>query len=842
MKITPINFSTKINLNNKNNTNEKNLKKYPFNVYPNYVSSISFSSNLEGTNGIDSFFEKYFVQPANKANAPSATLIIAPHEKIAQEYYRKLAQKTNMKYKEILVLDVDGNQANDKLYKKLSLEAQKAKMSGVPTILGINLELIPKEKGQIAQKYKEFFENSYKKYNCVVGVYGTSIKDVKTDSLSVFDLFVPICSDEKINMSSLGQNTKVYSALPQQIVPKMQKLTESFSFDNEDVYFSVPKLEEFKDENSYSIDLLEGYDESSVNSLFEIKVGDENLVDYWLKLSGKSPETYTQRLKKMWLNEVFADVDKTKKLVDATLERLYKIDSSIELAKTNFVDIRDNEEDLSDEQKTMLEKQMGSKLFYSAVTEDMIINNSVDFQIRTISVISQLAKENESIKTNALNAIFIPASQNSILESEDPDDIEVVNYILELINQKAKNSSVSDSRNLYQLISSFNESQKNGDLKEFYSNWKQMVSIAENYFNSQILDEITIRNLELINSIKQKVKNIKDKRVLALFDNPLLTIEQKEFVLRYGQNKQFISMISNSNIDVVSVISELVFFESANRALINQYSIKMSDIEFDVMMSNKFHQLDSENKDINIQGNKISSKLDGINTSILNFADKFSNYAVLSLDLHSQELQQLTKANGYLSSINNNTEQIRQYSQAITRTKLLELQKDKYYKDIVPEIAKLLPETEQIDLKEFLKKVDDLAKAETNVKRKKAIMKAGAIVAGAVVAGVGVYYFGPAIVAHLASGLASESAGTLALTTAVGQVNNAKKLGNSAFIHFCGRSVASISDEIKSTESHIKFLKDMIIKYPNDTKYAHELTRYEKKLAKLYEELIKATK
>jgi len=131
-----------------------------------------------------------------------------------------------------------------------------------------------------------------------------------------------------------------------------------------------------------------------------------------------------------------------------------------------------------------------------------------------------------------------------------------------------------------------------------------------------------------------------------------------------------------------------------------------------------------------------------------------------------------------LNLIKNNTTEIKQYTQALTRAKLAELQKDKYFKEIVPDIKNILPEGEQIDLEDFLAKVDEIAKKEKSDIRKKKLIKAALIVAGVAITAAGVYYFGPSVVAHLASKLPAQGA-ISAVGAATTQVGMAKSLGNS---------------------------------------------------------------
>ena len=246
--------------------------------------------------------------------------------------------------------------------------------------------------------------------------------------------------------------------------------------------------------------------------------------------------------------------------------------------------------------------------------------------------------------------------------------------------------------------------------------------------------------------------------------------------------------------------------------MIYDTNIEFSEEIFDSMMSNKFREVNQKAKDIYIQTNRIVSKLDDINSSINSqseiisaFANNFSNYANSSLVLQAAQLKQLIEANKLLFSINANTKEISSHARVITGTKLLELEKNEYYRDIVPQLVQLLPKDEQVDIEDFLSKVDNLAKKEKNSIRKKKIIKAAIIIAGAVAAGVAAYYFGPAVISHLFSQVTNPTIATSAISSVTANTNLARKMGNCGLLF--GNSVGwpqdwySIKEQLKSSTS-----------------------------------------
>jgi len=579
-----------------------------------------------------------------------------------------------------------------------------------------------------------------------------------------------------------------------------------------------------------------------------ITVKNQSLVDFWLDIA-EEDKTVKQnsRLKDMWFNEILQDSGKTNELIAATLDVLQKENETIKTARNSYKDIIDNDDTITPGQKEILIQQQENKLFFDVVVYNAKPDGMLQIEINTLSTLKTLENEKNNVLQNAQVNVFEPARDISILYSEDSDDIAIANYIFQLLSQVAKNGNAEEKQNLQLILQEFNQAKEIGDDELLNLNWKKLVQIAESNFETRELENLTDRNIAFLNSINEHKKGIQDKTILNLLNNQILTIEQKEFIARYAKDSNFKMMIKNPNIDINKIIEDLVFFEAGNKKLIQEANLVLSDDEFNKIITDKFKQINHDAKDINIQGDKIVSKLDDINSSInsqsdivLDFADNFAKYAQNSLSLQSSQLEQLMQANQLLSSIDVNTKEISAYTRTLARAKLLELEKDKYYKEIVPELTKLLPKNEQIDIQDFLSKVDELAKKEKNSVRKKKILKAAVIIAGIVAAGLAIYYFGPAVVAHLTSQIANPAIATSAIVNSSAATGVARKMGNSGLINFLGRSCQQISYEIKNVKSDIKIYQEKVMKYPSDPYYARKLDSLKETLKKLLAELSKA--
>ena len=596
-------------------------------------------------------------------------------------------------------------------------------------------------------------------------------------------------------------------------------------------------------------DFIKNASKYDIETLKDATIGDKKLVDLWLNISQDNIiNKENSRLKNMWFVEVLSDKDKTNELISKTLDILQKENRAIETARKAYCDIIENDETITQEQKTILIQQQENKMFFDVVMHGLNPNSIIQIEDNVLSILDLLSKEKEKVSTNAKENIFEPAKDVMILSSEDSDDVAIVNYIFQLISKAALNGNIEEKNDLKLIIESFNSAKETANMEQLALDWKKLLVISQDYFNSTELDNLTHKNIELLNSINNKKENISDKSILKILNNPSLTIEQKEFIARYADNSYFRAMIKNPNVDINQIIETLVFFEADNKNLIQKANLFVSDEEFQKIMDDKFKEINRNAKDINIQGNKITSKLDEINSSInaqsdviSQFAEGFAQYAQSSLFLQASQLNELAKANKLLSSINLNTKEISAYTKTLTRAKLIELEKDKYFKEIVPELVNLLPENEQVDIKEFLLKVDELAKKEKNAIRKKKIIKAAAIIAGTITAGAAVYYFGPAVVAHLLSQTANPITAASAITSCAATSSLARRLGNSSLINFEGEN-KDLAEKIHKAEMELRHNKKMFEKYPESLEYSGKVDKYKNELKSLKKQLDKLTK
>lgn len=585
------------------------------------------------------------------------------------------------------------------------------------------------------------------------------------------------------------------------------KINELLTIEKTDVT-KPEKANELSDKEAENYTLITSISEFNSEELKDIMIGDTSLPDFWLDLENsgvdKNRIKQNDRLKNIWFNNTVKDEEKVKNFISITLDKLQNENELIKTARESYKDIIENDTTITDNQKEILVNQQESLLFFKVISNKLNTDDILKMELNVLDTLEQLENEKTSVKKNAINNIFNPVRNSGVLTSANAEDIENTEYIISLAKEALQSNNYGNKEKIDVALEKFSQAKTTGDNCLLDESWNEIVDLTQEYFETEVLDGITNRNIELLNSINEKVDNNDSKRIKDLTKDKTLSIEQREFIARHKDDKNFKILLNNQNIDIKPVIKDLVFFESSNRALLEENDINEESISLNQIMSDKFKQINNENKDIKIQTDRVLDKLGEIETSISDFSGNFNSYANDMLDIEANELQQLSMANDYLFAISNNTKDIKEYTQAITRTKLVELGKDKYYKDIVPEITKLLPSDEQINIKDFMQKVQELAKNEKDAKRKKTIIKAGVAVAGTLALGAGAYYFGPQIVAHLASKLPVAQAGLIANET-IKATNVAKRIGNSQLISFKQRSSLTTT-QIENSDRRLKRL------------------------------------
>lgn len=653
-----------------------------------------------------------------------------------------------------------------------------------------------------------------------------------------------------------GDNRRNIEAL---LLPKYSQEAKTDTVDN------LPKYEK---ENNLTRLLLASKEMGlDIDSLQNAKINGTSVIDYWITLDDKEDGllNYTPRLKRIKFGEILQDENKVQEYIKSTLDKIEKTDILIKSARQAYTDIIENEPDITSQQREILIKQQESRLFFLVITNKVKSGEISKIQKNTIIALRQLSREREIARQNAQENIFLAVRNAKVLNNDSEGTQQKVDYIFKLLNHKTAVSSAEEKEVINQLVQRLERARINGNSVEFENNWTALVQIAQDYFNKYVLDDLTNQNVEMLNSINKNAQTAEPNILKAINDPSISRIEQKDFILRHKNDRNFADMLHTIDFNLGEEIDNLLYYEKTAKDVMymilgQEYSGDVLDKKFkywcqtDLVENLNKQYVEIKNRKFNI----VTGKLDAIDNSInarseliiqtLNeqtdvvraFADNVSSMQMAQLSV-------LTKISGQLDIISQNALEIKQYMQVITRKQLLELEKDKYYKEIVPELTKLLPQKDQINIQDFLLQVDKLAKKEKSAIRRKKILKAALIIAGVAAAGVAIYYAGPSVVAYLSSGLSPDiSTGIVSLTTHKADV--AKMIGNSSLMDTIPFGSASKKEAIEAlkqlhssqADSIIRGIKNGDIRYSDYDSYDFKRTlsgsdkiRYEQALKQI---------
>lgn len=337
---------------------------------------------------------------------------------------------------------------------------------------------------------------------------------------------------------------------------------------------------------------------------------------------------------------------KLKILFPITLDKLQSENELIKTARETYKDIIENDTTITDNQKEILVKQQESLLFFKVISNKLNADDILKMEVNILDTLEQLENEKSSIEENAINNIFTPVRNSAVLTSENAEDIENSEYIISLAKEAVQNSTIH--REILSIaLDKVSKAKLSGDNLLLEKSWNKIADIAQKYFETCVLDNITNRNIELLNSINEKVSDDDNKKIKDLTTDKNLSIEQREFIARYKDDKNFKILLNNQNIDIKAVIEDLVFFESSNKALLEENNIDEEPINFAQIISDKFKQINNENKDIKIQTDRVIDKLGEIETTISDFSGYFDSFANDMLGIEINQLQQIATGNWY---------------------------------------------------------------------------------------------------------------------------------------------------------------------------------------------------
>lgn len=625
-------------------------------------------------------------------------------------------------------------------------------------------------------------------------------------------------------LNALGKNSKTMT--PEK---KLAKINELSKFDkcrliittaNEYVQNVLPvELNRLNNSDIEELEESESFNKDTIKNLLQTgeyqnkKIADKNILDFWIDViegEGQSNEYLTQRMKQGKVEELIADENNADKIVEETIKASRKTNTLVQTAQKAYKDIIDNDPDFNEAQKSLLKDYQNSKLFFYVVTDKVKSQNDIfKIQGNTFKVTKELVNEKSTTREKSDAEVFSPLKDYKAIFG-NIDDTKIsskVDFIFKLLSNKIELSNQLEAgRTKYKLRLFKRAIACNSYNAE--SAWIRLLKEAQEFYNIEILNKITNKNIKKLHSMNTKLSTENNETVLnAINDISLESIKQKDFIVRYKDDINFKMILSNNAILKKEAIDLLLSFEDNNKSmfklisqsfkeninpeiikenkdLANRYitalgkdtvvmktdeekfnflnSIPKEELELvshkvskdwkegtlKKFMSKKFLEIELQHN-INAHIMNINDALKRVNT----FLDKIS----INTDGQNQTLENISNnIDKYIEHYKDNEaikidqlKGIKENSlsiQANTRALLLNAMNSTGDEELREEIEKLLKDSEQDSLQDFYERIDKKAKKE----KWKAIIK---LLACAIAAAGAAAVFPPAVGAIALAGV-----------------------------------------------------------------------------------------
>ena len=374
-----------------------------------------------------------------------------------------------------------------------------------------------------------------------------------------------LSSQEKSEITNASVKYWLDEVLPEQINSQKHN---NISFVQKDIDFTktlIKKLE--KSPQSIVSDLD---NKTFYKKLSDTEINQQKITDIWI--NSKMPKNLgSERLKKEYLKTLIENPDLRQIIIAKTAENTEIAQNFLNNYKSACQDIIDNETDISKTEKEILKNFKNDKNLYNYTfnkTEDK--KNIPEIETVILSAITQISKEYETLSIKAQKEIFnrvlkIP----EVVKSDKNSQLyNYVNFILTQYGQMtATENPVSAQDNIDQL-STFKKHVENNSL--FFENlWRNIVNSSFTFYIKDTLNTVNADNIRMLASVSKK--RPQNTSIETLIDGKYIEqIEQKDFISRYQDDPNFVTLMKNDGINKKEVLSDLLMTEAVNDSLYQQ--------------------------------------------------------------------------------------------------------------------------------------------------------------------------------------------------------------------------------------------------------------------------------
>lgn len=290
--------------------------------------------------------------------------------------------------------------------------------------------------------------------------------------------------------------------------------------------------------------------------------------------------TYVQVLNKSSENSDLKYKTNMQTVETATQAKLRNENKIMQIAKIACKDILENDKTISAVEKEILINQQKNKLFLKLVSNNFKDDKLSKIENNVLNTIAELAEDVSDLT-------FEKEGYRKVFSDCEYSDDSKSNYILNLLYSAQTDNTFNKAAEIKDVTETFYNAKKSGCTASAENSWEKMVYIASEYFEFHLRSVLTNRNVELLNSINDNLLPDDSPQLHKLAFDKNLTIEEREFIVRYKDDKNFQKLLNNPDVKIKDIIEELLLFELLNKE--NDFDDEKNNLK--EMMSRKFKQI-----------------------------------------------------------------------------------------------------------------------------------------------------------------------------------------------------------------------------------------------------------
>ena len=481
--------------------------------------------------------------------------------------------------------------------------------------------VIKSEDEGVARKlFNDFYNSTLKSFNSYNGKKAFSLRfadKAMLGEINLVDFWLasieknPETADDKIiilNNLTTKDKRKITDAtieywidniLPEQINTCNHNDINSIQNDINFVKSLIKKIKESPEEFKKDID-----NKSFYKKLSSAEVNQQKIVDLWIN-SFQSDNLKTERLKREYLKNLISNQETRGKIISITKENIENAQQFLDKYKDACQDIIDNEDDISKTEKSLIKVFRNDKNLYNySFNKTKDKSNKAEIESVILSAISQVANEYEGLSLNAQKEIFrkVLKLQDLIQSDKNSQIHKYVNFIFNEYGQMLALQNPNQVQDEQEQLVAFKQYVKKNSL--FFENlWKNIVNSSLKFYLSNTLDNINTNNIRMLASVSKRLPQNSplEKLINGIY---LDRIEQRDFISRYQNDPNFVTLMGNDGINKKEVIENLLMTEAVNDIL---YQQRIQSFNEDINPSSVMENLDIADKYLKISNMDYSS-------------------------------------------------------------------------------------------------------------------------------------------------------------------------------------------------------------------------------------------